>query len=103
MIRQYAEIPLIVAMKEEGSLSKVETLATVAYLEEEADRDFDLERVSLIIYETQQECLDAVSKGTADAVLCDGYLSEYLMGTELSYSDMEVKGVFAILDHMESC
>lgn len=95
MIRQYAEIPLIVAMKEEGSLSKVETLATVAYLEEEADRDFDLERVSLIIYETQQECLDAVSKGKADAVLCDGYLSEYLMGTELSYSDMEVKGVLS--------
>jgi len=95
MIREYAEIPLIVAMKEEGNLSKVETLATVAYLEEEADRDFDLERVSLIIYETQQECLDAVSKGKADAVLCDGYLSEYLMGTELSYSDMEVKGVLS--------
>ena len=95
MIREYAEIPLIVAMKEEGNLSKVETLANVAYLEEEADRDFDLERVSLIIYETQQECLDAVSKGKADAVLCDGYLSEYLMGTELSYSDMEVKGVLS--------
>ncbi len=95
MIREYAEIPLIVAMKGDGNLSKVKKLATVAYLEEEAKKNFDIGRVSVVIYETQQDCLDAVSKGEADAVLCDGYLSEYLMGTELSYSDMEVKGVLS--------
>lgn len=37
--------------------------------------------------------MDAVAKGEADAVLCDGYLSEYLMGTELSYSKMKIKSV----------
>lgn len=95
MVKEYAEIPLVVAMKEDRTLSDVEILATVSYLEQEVDFVFDSENVELKLYDTQQECLDAVVKGTADAVLCDGYLSEYLMGTELSYSKMKIKSVLS--------
>ena len=95
MIKEYAEIPLVVSMKEDGKLGEVKNLATVAYLKDEAAIAFDLENISLQIYENQQECLDAVIKKRADAVLCDGYLSEYLMGTELSYSNLEVKSVLS--------
>ncbi len=95
MIKEYAEIPLIVAMKEEGKLSEVKKLATVSYLAGEAGLAFDLGKVNLELYDTQQECLDAIVKGGADAALCDGYLSEYLMGTELSYSKLEVKSVLS--------
>ncbi|MEY8390889.1 EAL domain-containing protein [Lachnospiraceae bacterium 45-W7] len=93
MIREYAEIPLVTAMKEDGKLGEVEKLAIVSYLEDKAGLAFDLDTVKFQCYDTQQECLDAVVKGEADAVLCDGYLSEYLMGTELSYSKMEIKSV----------
>ncbi len=95
MIKEYAEIPLVISMKEDGKLGEVKNLATVAYLKDEAAIAFDLENISLQIYDNQQECLDAVIKKRADAVLCDGYLSEYLMGTELSYSNLEVKSVLS--------
>lgn len=93
MIKEYAEIPLVAAMKEDGKLGEVRKLATVSYLEDKAGLAFDLDTVTLEYYDTQQECLDAVAQGEADAVLCDGYLSEYLMGTELSYSNLEIKNV----------
>lgn len=95
MIKEYAEIPLVIAMKESKTLSEVEVLATVSYLEKDAASAFNLEDVQLKFYDTQQECLDAVAKGDADAVVCDGYLSEYLMGTELSYNKMKIKSVLS--------
>lgn len=94
-IKEYAEIPLVVAMKEKKTLSQIKTLATVPYLEQEADSAFDLENINLKFYDTQQECMDAVSQDSADAVLCDGYLSEYLIGTELSYSQLSIKNVLS--------
>lgn len=93
MIKEYAEIPLVVAMKEDKTLSGVKVLATVSYLGQAAASAFDLTRVKLQLYDTQQECLDAVAEDEVDAVLCDGYLSEYLMGTDLSYSNMKIKSV----------
>lgn len=93
MIKEYAEIPLVVAMKEDKTLSGVKVLATVSYLEQAAASAFDQTQVKLKLYNTQQECLDAVAEDEADAVLCDGYLSEYLMGTDLSYSNMKIKSV----------
>lgn len=95
MIREYAEIPVVVSMKEGGKLSEVKKLATVSYLSDAAGLAFDPDSVELEIYDTQQQCLDAMVKGKADAVLCDGYLSEYLMGTEISYSSLEVKSVLS--------
>ena len=95
MIKEYAKIPLVVAMKEDKTLSGARVIATVNYLEEEAGAVFGFDNVTLNIYDTQQECMDAVAKGAADAVLCDGYLSEYMMGTELSYSKMKIKSVLS--------
>lgn len=94
-IREYAEVPLVVVMKEDGKLNEVKKLATVEYLSEEAALAFDLTQVTPVVYATQQECLDALVEKDADAVLCDGYLSEYLLGTELSYSKLEVKSVLS--------
>lgn len=95
MIKEYAKIPLVIAMKEDKNLSGVKKLATVSYLGQEASLAFDLEDVELKFFDTQQECLDAVSKGAVDAVLCDGYLSEFLMGTELSYSKIKIQSVLS--------
>lgn len=95
MIKEYAEIPLVIAMKEDKTLGEIKTLATVSYLSSDAAAAFDMAQVNLRIYDTQQECLDAVAKGVVDAVLCDGYLSEYLMGTEVSYSKMKINSVLS--------
>lgn len=94
-VKEYAEIPLVVVMKKEGSLNTAKTLATVSYLTSQAEMAMDMESLSLEVYESQQECLDAVKKGKVDAVLCDGYLAEYLLGTEVWYNKLEIKSVLS--------
>ena len=65
------------------------------YLAGEAGNVVDLESTSLLLCNTQQECMDAVKDGRADAVLCDGYLAEYLLSAEMRYYDLEVKSVLS--------
>ena len=94
-VKEYANIPLVIVMKDSGSLGSLSSLATVPYLHIEAGHAVDTSSVSIVTYDSQQECLEAVRKGTVDAVLCDGYLAEYLLSTELRYNKMEVKSVLS--------
>ena len=94
-VKEYANIPLVIVMKESASLGNLSSLATVPYLHTEAGHAVDTGSVSIVTYDTQQECMDAVRNGTADAVLCDGYLAEYLLSTELKYNKIEVKSVLS--------
>ena len=94
-VKEYANIPLVIVMKDSGSLGSLSSLATVPYLYIEAGRAVDTSSVRVVTYDTQQECLEAVRKGAVDAVLCDGYLAEYLLSTELKYNKMEVKSVLS--------
>ena len=94
-VKEYANIPLVVVMKNNKSLGDLSSLATVPYLHGEASHAVDTSLVQVTTYDTQQECLEAVRKGTVDAALCDGYLVEYLLSTELKYNKMEVKSVLS--------
>ena len=94
-VREYANIPLVIVMKSSGNLSSLSSLATVPYLYTEATHTIDASSVKIVTYDTQQECLEAARKGAVDAVLCDGYLAEYLLSTELKYNKMEVKSVLS--------
>ena len=94
-IKEYANIPLVIVMKDSESLGNLSSLATVPYLYIDASHAIDTSSVQVVTYDTQQECLEAVRKGTVDAVLCDGYLAEYLLSTELKYNKLEVKSVLS--------
>ena len=94
-VKEYANIPLVIVMKDGGNLGSLSSLATVPYLYTEAGRAVDTSSVSIVSYDSQQECLEAVRKGSVDAVLCDGYLAEYLLSTELRYNKLEVKSVLS--------
>ena len=39
--------------------------------------------------------MEAVKDGKADAILCDGYLAQYLLSAEMSYYKLEVKSVLS--------
>lgn len=94
-VGKYAEVPLVFVMKQSGSLNEIEALATVSYLTTEAGAVIDLEGVSLIECETQQECLPLLKNGEVDAVLCDGYLAEYLLKNEFQYNNFQIKNVIS--------
>jgi len=94
-VKEYAEIPLVVVMKKGGNLGSIDTLATVSYLSSEVVQAVGTESLSIVNRDTQQECLNALIKGEVDAVLCDGYLAEYLLGTKVQYNSLEVKSVLS--------
>lgn len=94
-VREYAEIPLVVVMKKNNSLVSAKTLATVSYLSSEAGNAVDLDEVSLVTYPAQRECLQALKDGKTDAVLCDGYLAENLLETQIQYRDLEINSVLS--------
>lgn len=90
----YAEIPLVLVMEKNSSGNEIDSLATVSYLESKAGTVVETENTEINIYGTQQECIDALTDGDVDAVLCDGYLAEYLMRTKFRYNSLKIKNVF---------
>ena len=94
-MKDYVQIPMVLVMKKSMEPHSVQTLATVSYLSQGAEHAVDLNHTELLICDTQQECLDALRAGKADAVLCDGYLAEYLLSAEIRYYDLEIKSVLS--------
>ena len=70
-------------------------MATVSFLAEAAKNVALSEGTKIITYENQQDCIDAVTNGEVDAVLCNGYFAEYLMRTELKYGNLQIESVLS--------
>jgi len=92
-ICDYAEVPLVVLMDRTRSLDEIDVIATVSHLEDKAKTVTLNDGVDVVLFETQQDCVNAVVNGKADAVLCNGYLAEHLMRTSVIYSDLQVKNI----------
>ena len=84
-LKEYTQIPLVLVMEKNKDMHSIRTLATVAYLYDEVHDVVSVDDTNLLIFNTQQECMDAVKDGKADAVLCDGYLAEYQLSAEMRY------------------
>lgn len=89
----YAEVPLVLVMDKSEDMNQIQTLATVSHLEDTAKNVILSDDVTILVYETQQECADAVVNGDANAVLCNGYLAEHWMRTDFKYGNLEVKSI----------
>lgn len=93
-LREYTQIPLLLVMEKDEDSGDVRTLAAMEYLAEEAAAVSGLaENGEVVLFDTQQECLDAVREGKADAALCDGYLAEYQLSAEMRYYNLEIRRV----------
>ena len=57
--------------------------------------DFVDEGTEVITFDTQYDCLRNVKSGKADAAMCDGYLAEYLLGTDFHFNNMEIYSVLS--------
>lgn len=91
----YAEVPLVLVTAKNRNIDEIGTLATVSFLQDKVGTAIQIEDTEVVIYDTQQECIDAVKEGKADATLCDGYLAEYMLRTELRYEVLQIKNVFS--------
>lgn len=91
----YADVPLVLVTTKNKNIDEIETLATVSFLLDKVGEAVQAKETTVVTYDTQQECIDAVREDTVDAVLCDGYLTEYLMRTEFRYENLQIKNVFS--------
>lgn len=94
----YATIPTVLIMHKNENLDSLRSLAVVEDLMSEAEASLSSEDMNMVIYETQQKCMEAVLSGEVDAAICDGYLTEYLLGSMAEYKELEIKSVLNI-DH----
>ena len=92
---EYAYVPLVLVTEKNRNIDEIGTLATVSFLRDKIGEAVQSEEMTVVTYDTQQECIDAVREGTVDAVFCDGYLAEYLMRTEYRYENLQIKNVFS--------
>ncbi len=92
----YAQVPHVIIMKRG---SRVEELNNLAVTSEnvcgEEDFSYVGDQTQLLVYGNQEECLRAVRAGKAEAALCDGYLAEYMLGSNLSFGQLEIHTVLS--------
>lgn len=92
----YAQVPQVIIMNRTAKSDSISVLA----VEESnafgvAVQNFADENTTLLPFSTQLECLNAVMDGEADAAICDGYLAEYLLGSQLRFNRMEIHSVLS--------
>lgn len=91
----YAQVPHVIIRKRGDRTEELQTLAMTAdNLTEEGGVSFG-EGAELLILEDQRECLQAVRSGKVSAALCDGYMAEYLLGSQLGFGQLEIHTVLS--------
>lgn len=93
VLDEYAQIPLVLVMRRDKNFEDIETAATVTELREEIARLIGDEDVSFIVEDNMEACLKLITSKKVDAALCDGYLAEYLISTEMKYDNLEITNV----------
>lgn len=93
VLKEYAEMPLVVLMDKEESLNDIRVLATVHCMLPEMENAAIGTKAKVMVCDTQSACLRAMEEGIVNAVLCSGYLAQYLLSMEYQYSELEIKTV----------
>lgn len=96
LTNSYARSPYVIVTKRNN---KIESHSTVVVQKETvADSslsDFEMEADVLDYYDSQYDCLQAVKSGEAAMAICEGYLAEYLLGTDFRFNSLEISGLLS--------
>ncbi|MBD5476313.1 MAG: EAL domain-containing protein [Lachnospiraceae bacterium] len=94
--KEYAQAPQVIIMSRDDKSDSINVLAVEeSNASGAAVQDFLDENTHLLLYSSQLESLNAVMSGEADAAICDGYLAEYLLGSQLRFNKMEIHSVLS--------
>lgn len=92
----YAQVPQVIIMSRNDKSDSIDVLAVEeSCASGAAVQNFTGENTRLLLYSTQLEGLNAVKSGEADAAMCDGYLAEYLLGSQFRFNKMEIHSVLS--------
>lgn len=92
----FAQAPQVIIMRRDNKSDAITVLAVEASKTSgEAVQNFTSDTMELLTFPTQLESLYAVKDNAADAAMCDGYLAEYLLGSQLRFNKMEIHSVLS--------
>ena len=91
--KSYSGSPVVLVAARGNSRGEAESVAIVPDMRKEAEDAIGVSGINLLELQSQEDCLDAVVKGEADAAVCDGFLAEYLLGKDVSYSNLRIESV----------
>jgi len=92
--KSYAKVPHVIVMNRSSTINEINALAAVNNGDDEENIVALVnEDARILFFDSQLDCLYAVNEGKADAAICDGYLSEYLLGSNLRLNKLEIRSV----------
>ncbi len=91
--KAYAEVPHVIIMNQNSTANEIRVLAAVKNGDGENIASLVNEDARILTFDSQLDCLYAVKAKEADAAFCDGYLSEYLLGSDLRLNRLEIRSV----------
>lgn len=92
--KAYAKVPHVIIMDRDSKVNEIRVLSAVSNGNEEGNiAALVNEEAQILFFDSQLECLRAVKEGKADAAICDGYLSEYLLGSNFRLNKLEIQNV----------
>lgn len=93
----YAQVPRVIVMKRSSRKEEIQTMAVTSenMYEEGGASLFKDGQMQLLVRESPEACLWAVRANEAEAALCDGYLAEYLLGSNLGLGQLEIHTVLS--------
>ncbi len=96
LTKEYVQVPRVVVMKRGARTETIGSLAVATeHVTDTGQVPYAGEDMELLVYENQRDCLEAVRGGKAQAALCDGYLAEYLLGSQLGFGQLEIHTVLS--------
>ena len=94
--KEYAQVPQVIIMRRNNKSDSINVVAVEkSNASGAAVQNFIDENTRLLLYSTPLESLNAVMAGETDAAICDGYLAEYLLGSQLRFNKMEIQSVLS--------
>ena len=90
VLNSYATLPLALVTNGSKSFEDIKSLATISAFSELLNQIDGLKPDIFMTADTQVECLDLLSNGGVDAVLCDGYLAEHNLRTVMQYQNLTI-------------
>lgn len=94
----YVHLPLVIVSDGTRSFEQLKTVATVSAFSHFTAQTTSIDPAAFVFANNQLECLQMLADGKVDAVLCDGYLAENQLRTDLKYQHFKISSVLNI-DH----
>ncbi len=98
VLNAYAHLPLVLVTNGNKSFDNINSLATIPGFSDMIGQISGLTLDTVESEASQKACLDLLEGNDIDAALCDGYLAEYHIRTDLQYQNLTISAVLN-LDH----